>query len=236
MVLNPDGTPNPLPIIDVYGTRRGPKVKTMNGEEELASPKKARIDNFATMMPQNLPMQCLMPPSPMIPQNSEIPPNALQYMFQQAILFQTFQRMMNQGSIAPQTKIESDESNTKIQDDSVLDLSNNRDGNSENSSRDFNPVTPSTTDDEDEERLNLLYQVEVKHEVDEESEEKPISTSSSSTENLRCPHCCIAFDDTALFTIHMRFHSFSEPFTCNSCGEKCENKIEFTMHIISRPH
>jgi hunchback-like protein len=27
MVLNPDGTPNPLPIIDVYGTRRGPKMK-----------------------------------------------------------------------------------------------------------------------------------------------------------------------------------------------------------------
>ena len=27
MVLNPDGTPNPLPIIDVYGTRRGPKLK-----------------------------------------------------------------------------------------------------------------------------------------------------------------------------------------------------------------
>lgn len=27
MVLNPDGTPNPLPIIDVYGTRRGPKIK-----------------------------------------------------------------------------------------------------------------------------------------------------------------------------------------------------------------
>jgi len=27
MVLNPDGSPNPLPIIDVYGTRRGPKLK-----------------------------------------------------------------------------------------------------------------------------------------------------------------------------------------------------------------
>ena len=27
MVLNADGTPNPLPIIDVYGTRRGPKKK-----------------------------------------------------------------------------------------------------------------------------------------------------------------------------------------------------------------
>ncbi|CAG7734849.1 unnamed protein product [Allacma fusca] len=27
VVLNLDGTPNPLPIIDVYGTRRGPKIK-----------------------------------------------------------------------------------------------------------------------------------------------------------------------------------------------------------------
>nr|CAD7256988.1 unnamed protein product [Timema shepardi] len=32
MVLNPDGTPNPLPIIDVYGTRRGPKQRTKNSE------------------------------------------------------------------------------------------------------------------------------------------------------------------------------------------------------------
>ena len=31
MVLNPDGTPNPLPIIDVYGTRRGPKKKPEEG-------------------------------------------------------------------------------------------------------------------------------------------------------------------------------------------------------------
>nr|ACD75447.1 putative hunchback [Clogmia albipunctata] len=32
MVLNSDGTPNPLPIIDVYGTRRGPKVKSHKDE------------------------------------------------------------------------------------------------------------------------------------------------------------------------------------------------------------
>lgn len=30
MVLNPDGTPNPDPIIDVYGTRRGPKQRPRN--------------------------------------------------------------------------------------------------------------------------------------------------------------------------------------------------------------
>ena len=32
MVLNLDGTPNPLPIIDVYGTRRGPKIKKDDSE------------------------------------------------------------------------------------------------------------------------------------------------------------------------------------------------------------
>lgn len=30
MVLNMDGTPNPFPIIDVYGTRRGPKQKSIS--------------------------------------------------------------------------------------------------------------------------------------------------------------------------------------------------------------
>ncbi|XP_050080273.1 protein hunchback [Anopheles maculipalpis] len=35
VVLNLDGTPNPLPIIDVYGTRRGPKAKPQKNAEKL---------------------------------------------------------------------------------------------------------------------------------------------------------------------------------------------------------
>lgn len=36
MVLNPDGSPNPLSIIDVYGTKRGPKQKSfVETEDEL---------------------------------------------------------------------------------------------------------------------------------------------------------------------------------------------------------
>lgn len=34
MVLNADGSPNPLPIIDVYGTRRGPKPKPVKAKED----------------------------------------------------------------------------------------------------------------------------------------------------------------------------------------------------------
>uniref|UniRef100_A0A182NV64 Protein hunchback n=1 Tax=Anopheles dirus TaxID=7168 RepID=A0A182NV64_9DIPT len=35
VVLNLDGTPNPLPIIDVYGTRRGPKSKPPKNVEKM---------------------------------------------------------------------------------------------------------------------------------------------------------------------------------------------------------
>lgn len=35
MVLNADGTPNPLPIIDVYGTRRGPKSRPVKDEDDV---------------------------------------------------------------------------------------------------------------------------------------------------------------------------------------------------------
>ncbi|XP_058827732.1 protein hunchback-like [Topomyia yanbarensis] len=37
VVLNMDGTPNPLPIIDVYGTRRGPKTKLPKSAGDLKS-------------------------------------------------------------------------------------------------------------------------------------------------------------------------------------------------------
>ncbi|PSN42713.1 hypothetical protein C0J52_14305 [Blattella germanica] len=49
MVLNPDGTPNPHPIIDVYGTRRGPKQRPRNNIKELQTSKDAQ----AFMYPMN---------------------------------------------------------------------------------------------------------------------------------------------------------------------------------------
>lgn len=44
IVLNLDGTPNPLPIIDVYGTRRGPKSKATT-EKLLAEIEKNQAQN-----------------------------------------------------------------------------------------------------------------------------------------------------------------------------------------------
>lgn len=37
VVLNQDGSPNPLPIIDVYGTRRGPKTRNTKANQETSA-------------------------------------------------------------------------------------------------------------------------------------------------------------------------------------------------------
>lgn len=79
MVLNMDGTPNPLPIIDVYGTRRGPKQKPISKMFE----QQANINNnspphppppthslFGSHFPVNLPY---LPP--LLPHSFLFPPN-----------------------------------------------------------------------------------------------------------------------------------------------------------------
>lgn len=54
MVLNVDGTPNPLPIIDVYGTRRGPKQKPLS----------KMFEQQPLSMNNNSPMTQQQPPPP----------------------------------------------------------------------------------------------------------------------------------------------------------------------------
>ncbi|XP_030022964.2 protein hunchback [Manduca sexta] len=79
MVLNLDGTPNPLPIIDVYGTRRGPKQKPFSKMFEPQGP----VSNnnqpqppapthpiFGNHFPVNLPY---LPP--LLPHSFLFPPN-----------------------------------------------------------------------------------------------------------------------------------------------------------------
>ncbi|PZC87319.1 hypothetical protein B5X24_HaOG201555 [Helicoverpa armigera] len=80
MVLNPDGTPNPLPIIDVYGTRRGPKQKPlskmfdhpspMNNNNHQAQQPPPSHPIFGNHFPVNLPY---LPP--LLPHSFLFPPN-----------------------------------------------------------------------------------------------------------------------------------------------------------------
>ncbi|CAG9576143.1 unnamed protein product [Danaus chrysippus] len=76
MVLNMDGTPNPLPIIDVYGTRRGPKQKPlmkMYDQQQMNNkpqPLPPQHPIFGNHFPVNLPY---LPP--LLPHSFLFPPN-----------------------------------------------------------------------------------------------------------------------------------------------------------------
>ena len=69
MVLNNDGTPNPLPIIDVYGTRRGPKKKTDADGNPITVPVSANLSPENSLGPLPLPpgMPIGAPKSPVSP-------------------------------------------------------------------------------------------------------------------------------------------------------------------------
>ncbi|CAK1548693.1 unnamed protein product [Leptosia nina] len=77
MVLNLDGTPNPLPIIDVYGTRRGPKQKPLSKMfdqtpcNNQSQPPPPTHSLFGSHFPVNLPyLPPLLPPSFLFPPNN----------------------------------------------------------------------------------------------------------------------------------------------------------------------
>ena len=51
-----------------------------------------------------------------------------------------------------------------------------------------------------------------------------------------CKYCELAFMDSVMYTIHMGYHGFSDPFTCNTCGEQTNDQLSFFLHIARKPH
>ncbi|RXG61462.1 Protein hunchback [Armadillidium vulgare] len=64
MVLNPDGTPNPVPIIDIYGTRRGPKLKKDENGMPILPP---QYQYQAQMVRAQMEFTGTIPPAPTVP-------------------------------------------------------------------------------------------------------------------------------------------------------------------------
>ncbi|XP_055598386.1 protein hunchback-like [Uranotaenia lowii] len=92
VVLNLDGTPNPLPIIDVYGTRRGPRTKHPKPTDLKQEP--TQSSHQTPLTPQNHQQNTLQNPfTPPSAQSSNISrnllphqllPNPLAHMFKNA--------------------------------------------------------------------------------------------------------------------------------------------------------
>ncbi|KAG8566309.1 hypothetical protein GDO81_013180 [Engystomops pustulosus] len=52
----------------------------------------------------------------------------------------------------------------------------------------------------------------------------------------RCDHCYVFFLDYVMFTIHMGCHGFRDPFECNMCGHRSQDRYEFSSHIARGEH
>ncbi|XP_068171334.1 zinc finger protein Eos-like isoform X2 [Antennarius striatus] len=74
----------------------------------------------------------------------------------------------------------------------------------------------------------------------------PASTSSEAfrvvdregrpVRSFRCEHCRVLFLDHVMFTIHMGCHGFRQPFECNICGHRSQDRYEFSSHIVRGEH
>uniref|UniRef100_UPI0037E87E31 zinc finger protein Eos n=1 Tax=Semicossyphus pulcher TaxID=241346 RepID=UPI0037E87E31 len=54
--------------------------------------------------------------------------------------------------------------------------------------------------------------------------------------SFHCRHCRIVFLDHVMFTIHMGCHGFRQPFECNICGHRSQDRYEFSSHISRGEH
>ncbi|ERL92822.1 hypothetical protein D910_10130 [Dendroctonus ponderosae] len=98
--------------------------------------------------------------------------------------------------------------------------------------------------DDDEEEMSMAFSnVEVVDtsvsEVEKESEVMPELMPELKELVFTCHHCNIDFKGKPgefLYRIHMGHHGFNNPFTCNMCGENCENEVGFSMHISKAAH
>ncbi|XP_035220358.1 uncharacterized protein LOC118193389 [Stegodyphus dumicola] len=52
----------------------------------------------------------------------------------------------------------------------------------------------------------------------------------------RCSHCDMTFGDCIMHSMHMGYHGYGDPFTCNMCGQKNKNKVDFFLHIARAAH
>ncbi|KAL4616615.1 zinc finger protein Helios-like [Arapaima gigas] len=53
---------------------------------------------------------------------------------------------------------------------------------------------------------------------------------------FKCDYCRVLFLDHVMYTIHMGCHGYRNPWECNICGRRSQDRYEFTSHIVRGEH
>lgn len=51
-----------------------------------------------------------------------------------------------------------------------------------------------------------------------------------------CVYCNMAFENYSMYTMHMGYHGYANPFKCNICGHQSDDKVSFFLHIARIAH
>ncbi|XP_044743933.1 protein hunchback [Chrysoperla carnea] len=336
MVLNPDGSPNPLPIIDVYGTRRGPKQRGgSKGDDSNSQPPQSPPLNPPHQSPQQQTTTALQ--HSMFPTHFMFPPNqspvTVPPHFSFGQLLTAFQGNIPNPLMFPQNNNNNDKPEMIMETtpspiisavekpqtpplfackeceftaESQNDLDTHKDENHivpkeeiidpdeevpvngalDLSSRPTDsdtadtvppmPTTPTTTKNRRKGRAFKLGHValQLQHatgsdDEDQSSKKQKINDSSEICDEelvtlepepatvtvntaapvekkqeeeikkdatFNCQYCDIVFKDVVMYTMHMGYHGWKDPFTCNMCGEETEDKVAFFLHIARTSH
>ncbi|XP_035273737.1 DNA-binding protein Ikaros isoform X9 [Anguilla rostrata] len=65
---------------------------------------------------------------------------------------------------------------------------------------------------------------------------KVLSSEGEQVRAYRCEHCRVLFLDHVMYTIHMGCHGFRDPFECNLCGYRSQDRYEFSSHMTRGEH
>ncbi|KAJ3610503.1 hypothetical protein NHX12_022595 [Muraenolepis orangiensis] len=65
---------------------------------------------------------------------------------------------------------------------------------------------------------------------------KVVSGDGEQVRAYRCQHCRVLFLDHVMYTIHMGCHGFRDPFECNLCGHRSQDRYEFSSHMTRGEH
>lgn len=84
--------------------------------------------------------------------------------------------------------------------------------------------------------VNTITAIDEKPQLSSDSETDIVAKLKNKKSFFYCDFCEITFFNQVMFTMHMGYHGYSDPFTCNRCGKKTEDNIAFYAHMISSAH
>ncbi|XP_024085439.1 protein hunchback [Cimex lectularius] len=242
MVLNPDGSPNPLPIVDVYGTKRGPKQKPKISPEKSAPPQQQQVSmpmfNPYSLLPTQMPYYNLLNGLTPFPFSQEMKVEEKNNNVEKEITEETKDEIKTPLDLTCSDRGETDKHSTTQVETPVL--KNRRKGKAFKLER--IPLLLQSQSDEEPEQIVTkpdLYPEECKSpEVKscEADSEQPKTDKAEKTDEYNCSFCDISFKDIVMYTMHMGYHGYQDPFTCNMCGQQTSDKVSFFLHIARTSH